>query len=59
MPKVTVLMPVYNASAYLQEAIQSILNQTFQEFIDDLENKRYIFGRSWNLNIVGRGKEFQ
>ena len=39
MPKVTVLMPVYNAQAYLHEAIDSILGQTFTDFefliIDD------------------------
>jgi glycosyltransferase involved in cell wall biosynthesis len=38
-PKVTVLMPVYNASLFLEEAIESILNQSFREFefliIDD------------------------
>ena len=32
MPKVTVLMPVYNAAAYIKEAIDSILNQTFDDF---------------------------
>src|SRR4051812_9780552 len=31
-PKVTVLMPVYNASAFLPEAIDSILQQTFTDF---------------------------
>lgn len=31
-PKVTVLMPVYNGEKYLQEAIDSILNQTFIDF---------------------------
>ena len=31
-PEVTVLMPVYNASAYLHEAVDSILNQTFKNF---------------------------
>lgn len=31
-PKVTVLMPVYNAEKYISEAIQSILNQTFRDF---------------------------
>ena len=31
-PKVTVLMPVYNAKIYLREAIDSILNQTFRDF---------------------------
>lgn len=39
MPKVSVLMPVYNAQKYLREAIESILNQTFTDFefiiIDD------------------------
>jgi glycosyltransferase involved in cell wall biosynthesis len=39
MPKVTVLMPVYNGEQYLREAIDSILCQTFQDFefliIDD------------------------
>ncbi|HYC86145.1 MAG TPA: glycosyltransferase [Chryseosolibacter sp.] len=38
-PKITVLMPVYNAERFLKEAIDSILAQTFQEFefviIDD------------------------
>ncbi|MBU2510539.1 glycosyltransferase [bacterium] len=38
-PKVTVLMPVYNGVLYLEEAIESILNQTFSDFefliIDD------------------------
>jgi glycosyltransferase involved in cell wall biosynthesis len=38
-PLVTVLMPVYNGQAYLPEAIDSILNQTFRDFefliIDD------------------------
>ena len=38
-PKVSVIMPVYNAGEYLMEAIESILNQTFTDFefiiIDD------------------------
>lgn len=38
-PRVTVLMPVYNAETYLQEAVESILRQTFADFefliIDD------------------------
>jgi glycosyltransferase involved in cell wall biosynthesis len=38
-PKVSVIMPVFNAEKYLQEAIQSILDQTFKDFefiiIDD------------------------
>ena len=39
MPKVSVVMPVYNGSKYLVEAIESILSQTFDDFefliIDD------------------------
>lgn len=38
-PKVTILMPVYNAEKYLKEAIDSVLNQFFTDFelliIDD------------------------
>ena len=33
MPKVSVVMPVYNASRFLNESVNSILNQT----LDDLE----------------------
>ncbi|QWH40019.1 glycosyltransferase [Bacillus mycoides] len=32
MVKVTVLMPVYNGEEYLKDAIDSILNQTFNDF---------------------------
>lgn len=39
IPKVTILMPVYNGEKYLREAIESILNQTYSNFrfliIDD------------------------
>jgi glycosyltransferase involved in cell wall biosynthesis len=31
-PKISVVMPVYNGEAYLQEAIDSVLQQTFREF---------------------------
>jgi glycosyltransferase involved in cell wall biosynthesis len=31
-PKVTVLMPVYNGEKYLEEAVESILGQTFRDF---------------------------
>lgn len=31
-PLISVLMPVYNAEKYLQEAVDSILNQTFTDF---------------------------
>ena len=32
MPVVTVLMPVYNGAAYLREAMDSILHQTYHDF---------------------------
>lgn len=32
LTKVSVVMPVYNAEAYLKDAIESILNQTFTDF---------------------------
>ncbi|MGZ4118738.1 MAG: glycosyltransferase family 2 protein, partial [Bacteroidia bacterium] len=32
-PKVTVLMPAYNAEKYIRESIESILNQTYSDFI--------------------------
>ena len=39
IPRVSVVMPVYNAERYLREAVESILNQTFTDFefiiIDD------------------------
>ncbi|RTL12959.1 MAG: glycosyltransferase [Neisseriaceae bacterium] len=38
-PKISVVMPVYNAAPYLKESVESILNQTFSDFefiiIDD------------------------
>jgi glycosyltransferase involved in cell wall biosynthesis len=32
MPKVSVLIPAYNAERYLVESVESILNQSFQDF---------------------------
>jgi glycosyltransferase involved in cell wall biosynthesis len=31
-PKISIVMPAYNAAAYLDEAIRSIMNQTFRDF---------------------------
>lgn len=31
-PLISVLMPVYNAEKYLEESVQSVLNQTFKDF---------------------------
>jgi glycosyltransferase involved in cell wall biosynthesis len=39
MPRLTILMPAYNAAKYISEAVNSLLNQTFSDFelwiIDD------------------------
>ena len=39
VPRLSVILPVYNGSAYLAEAMESVLNQTFRDFellvIDD------------------------
>ncbi len=32
MPEVSVVIPTYNREAFLEEAIQSVLNQTFEDF---------------------------
>lgn len=46
IPKITVLMPVYNCELYIQEAVDSILNQTFSNFefliIDDASTDKTV-----------------
>ncbi len=32
MPRISVIMPLYNAEKYVEQAINSILNQTYQDF---------------------------
>ncbi|GAA5142167.1 glycosyltransferase family 2 protein [Thalassotalea piscium] len=32
MPKISVILPVYNAEKYIEEAVKSILNQSFHDF---------------------------
>jgi glycosyltransferase involved in cell wall biosynthesis len=43
-PRVSVVMPVYNAEAYLAEAVESVLAQTFKDFellaVDDASTDR-------------------
>lgn len=59
-PAITVFMPVYNAEKYLKEAIDSILNQTFQNFelliIDDGstdESVKIIEGYTdWRIRLI-------
>ena len=32
-PKITICMPVYNVAPYLERCLQSVVQQTFQDFI--------------------------
>ena len=53
MPKITVLMTMYNAAPFLRETVDSVLNQTYTDFkyliIDNasIDNSRDII-RSYN-----------
>ncbi|MEN6379639.1 MAG: glycosyltransferase family 2 protein [Methanofastidiosum sp.] len=56
VPEISVILPVYNSTKYLEECIDSILNQTFDNFeliiIDDLstDNSREIITRKKREN---------
>lgn len=57
MPKISVIMPTYNAQEYLKEAMDSILNQTFADFefliIDDNSNDKTLeIINSYNDNRI-------
>lgn len=58
MPKVTILMPVYNSESYLREAIDSVLSQSFSDFelliIDDgsTDNSKLIIDSYEDIRIV-------
>ena len=53
-PKISVIMPVYNAEEFVEESIKSILNQSFKEFefiiIDDKSTDS-------SLNIINKYKK--
>ncbi len=53
-PKISVVMPVYNTKEFLEESIQSILNQSFKEFefiiVDDKSTDT-------SLNIINKYKK--
>lgn len=50
-PKISVLMPLYDAKEFLAEAIESILNQTFQDFefiiVDDSSDGSYDIAKKY------------
>ena len=65
MPKVTVLMAVHNGEPYLQQAVQSILGQSFQDFefliVDDAstDNSGKLLSGLSNakVRIIANGKQ--
>lgn len=52
MPKVTIAIPTYNRKEYLKECLESILNQTFQDFLI------YVFDNCSDYDVEGFLKEF-
>ena len=39
-PAISVILPAYNAERFLKDSIDSILNQTFKDFVNDCLNRR-------------------
>lgn len=52
MPKVTVAIPTYNRKEYLREAIESVLKQTFQDFVI------FVFDNSSDYDVQALLDEF-
>lgn len=55
MPKVSVIIPAYNAMSYLPETLESVIKQTFTDFevliIDDGSTDNI---RQWYINLVDK-----
>lgn len=57
-PRVTVIIPTYNCKEYISEAVDSVLNQTFQDFeiivADDgsTDNTKEVLSRYISVNVI-------
>ena len=49
MPKISIIIPVYNAVPYLEDCLQSISNQSFTDFEISVQKNL--------LNIIEKGKK--
>lgn len=54
MPKITCIMPVYNTAKYLEECIESILNQTFTDFEFIISDD---WSTDWSKDIIKKYAE--